>query len=205
MTETMIKLEIQDPGNIYQEIAKQLYPYREQSEPILFVVEGTLEMPIVGIRYPGKKVKKRELKKPRNDSARWENLFDFEVVPFENGSERSSNEFTLTKIAADFYKYKKGHEEFWNQIEEIYQNRTATQELPDLQGIESKLFLLMLKWIWIQEDFNYRLDIWGDASPPEKYTLEPKGVGRAKFFVALLLLKNRYFTFEQIKKIIPFY
>jgi len=68
----------------------------------------------------------------------------------------------------------------------------------------------MLKWIWIQEDFNYRFS-WQEVNSPIRYVLETrtgsrtsKGAGRAKFFAALILLKH-HFTFEQVKKIIPLY
>ena len=72
------------------------------------------------------------------------------------------------------------------------------------------LYLLMLKWMWIQEDFNYRLS-WQEVNSPVRYVLETRtgsrtarGAGRAKFFAALVLLKY-HFTFEQVKKIIPLY
>jgi len=67
-----------------------------------------------------------------------------------------------------------------------------------------------LKWIWLQEDFNYKFS-WKEVDSPVQYTLEnktgkptSKGAGRAKFFAALILLKH-HFNFEEVKKIIPLY
>ena len=83
--------------------------------------------------------------------------------------------------------------------------------MPRLKGINSFLFLAALKWIWIQEDLNYKLS-WEDVDSSIRYGLynkkkKPmsKGAGRAKFFGALILAKSDYFTFEQITKTIPSY
>lgn len=209
-----IELKIKDPKNIYQELTQVLCPYRNKpAGTMLFVVESTIKNPIIGLRYPGRKLRKRTLKKPNKNSALWANLYDFEVVPFRNGNEVSTKEFTLENMVNDFQEKKKNNEKFWIQIEEIYQNNNITQEPPNLPGIEPKLYLLMLKWIWIQEDFNYRLN-WQEVNSPIKYVLETrtgsrtaKGAGRAKSFAALILLKHHsnLFTFEQVKKIIPSY
>jgi len=110
----------------------------------------------------------------------------------------------------DFQENKRKNEKFWKQIEELYQNNTITKKSPKLPGINPILYLLMLKWMWIQEDFNYRLN-WQEVNSPVRYVLETRtgsrtarGAGRAKFFAALILLKH-HFTFEQVKKIIPLY
>lgn len=204
-----MKLEIKDSSKIYQELAVVLCPHKD-TPARLFIVEGTEENPVIALRYPGKKVKQRTLKKPNKNSALWANLYDFEVVPFENGKEVASQKFTFQEMMKDFQENKRDNGEFWMQIEEIYQNNTIAHEPPNLPGIDPKLYLLMLKWIWIQEDFNYRFN-WQEVNSPEKYVLETrtgsttaKGAGRAKFFAALILLKNN-FTFEQVKKIIPLY
>jgi len=118
--------------------------------------------------------------------------------------------FTYEELMRDFQENKSDNEIFWQQIEELYKNNTITQKPPKLPGIESNLYLLTLKWMWIQEDFNYRLG-WQEVNSPIKYVLETRtgsktarGAGRAKFFAALILLKH-HFTFEQVKKIIPLY
>jgi len=79
-----------------------------------------------------------------------------------------------------------------------------------LPGINPKLYLLVLKWIWIQEDFNYKLS-WQDVNSPIRYVLETrtgtptsKDAGRGKFYAALILLKH-HFNFDLVKKIIPLY
>jgi len=207
----IIELKIKDNKKIYQELAKALSQYREKPAGyILFIVEGTKKRPIIGLRYPGRKLRKRLLKKPNKNSALWANLYDFEVVPFKNKKEINTQKFTFGEIMKDFQENKRNNEIFWKQIEELYQNNTITRKPPKLQGIDSELYLLMLKWIWIQEDFNYRFS-WQEVNSPIRYVLETrtgsrtsKGAGRAKFFAALILLKH-HFTFEQVKKIIPLY
>lgn len=206
-------LEIKNLDNIYQEVAEKLYEYREMAEcSISFIVEGTKENPIIEIKYPGKKVKKRESGRQNRRFIPWANLYDFVVIPFNNNKEISPENFTFEKILRDFEKNKKNSEEFWNQIENVYYHNKIIGEPMELSGINSKLDLLMLKWIWVQEDFNYKLS-WEDLNLPEtqKYKLETrtgtstkKGAGRAKFFAALILLKFG-FTFDEVKKIIPFY
>ncbi len=207
----VIELRIKDNKRIYQELSKALCPYREKNPgSILFIVEGTKKNPIIGIRYPGKKVIKRDLKQIRSNSCLWGNLYDFEVVPFKNGKKIDTQKFTFEELIKDFQKNKIESKEFWSLIKDIYKSNTVTKKIPRLSGIDPKLFLLVLKWIWIQEDFNYRFG-WEDVKSPIKYrlqtrtgTLTRKGAGRAKFFAALILLKNN-FSFDQVKKIIPLY
>lgn len=207
----IIELKIKDNKKIYQELAKALSQYKEKPAGfILFIVEGTKKRPIIGIRYPGKKVRKRILKTIRVNSALWANLYDFEVVPFRNGKEVDTQKFTFEELLKDFQDNKRNSEKFWKILEELYEDNTITKNPPKLSGIDSQLYLLVLKWIWIQEDFNYRFG-WEDVNSPIRYVLETrtgsrtaKGAGRAKFFAALILLRH-HFTFEQVKKIIPLY
>jgi len=205
------ELKIRNPERIYEELALALIPHRKEPTcSVEFIVEGTLKNPIIGIRYPGRKVKKRELKVVRKNSAKWANLLDFVVVPYINGKEARTEDFTFEKLLEDFEKNKKDNEEFWQCVEEIYYENRLSKEPPELPGIPSRLFLLVLKWIWIQEDVNYKLG-WKETGSPIKYVLETKkgnrtkkGAGRAKFFAALILLRH-HFTLEEVKKIIPMY
>jgi len=207
----IIELTIRNPEKIYEELAVILAPEREEpARSVLFIVEGTKEKPIIGIRYPGKKVKKRQLKVVRKDSALWANLYDFEVVPYENGKEVQTTRFTFEELLTDFDIHKKQSDKFWEILKELYKYNTITKTPPDLEGIEPLLYLRTLKWIWIQEDFNYRLS-WEEVNSPVRYRLETrtgnstkKGAGRGKFFGAMVLLKNG-FSFKQVKKIIPLY
>jgi len=207
----IIELKIKSHKRIYQELAKALSPFKEKpAGSILFIVEGTKKRPIIGIRYPGKKVRKRVLKTIRTNSALWANLYDFEVVPFKNGKEVDTQKFTFEALLKDFQNNKRNSEKFWKILEKLYQDNTMTKNPPKLPGIDSQLYLLVLKWIWIQEDFNYRFG-WEEVNSPVRYVLETrtgsrtaKGAGRAKFFAVLILLKH-HFTFEQVKKIIPLY
>ena len=144
-------LTIVDSKNIYQELAETLYPHRDKEKfSIEFIVEGTLEDPKIGIRYPGKKVKKRDLKIIRSNSALWGNLYDFVVIPYIKGKEADEINFTFEEILNDFEKNKKDSDEFWSRIEEIYYYNHYTKNPPDLPGINSELFLLVIKWILIQ-------------------------------------------------------
>ncbi|MBU5537658.1 MAG: hypothetical protein QW818_03025 [Candidatus Aenigmatarchaeota archaeon] len=205
------ELRIKDVKDIYHELALALIPHRNKPVcSVEFIVEGTKEKPIIGIRYPGRKVVKRELKVKRADFAEWGNLLDFVVVPYIDGKEAKEQDFTFEKILKDFEENKRDNEEFWKLIEEVYYKNVFTKEPPKLPGIESRLFLLVLKWIWIQEDLNYKLS-WQDVGSPIKYILvtksgsrTEKGAGRAKFFAALILLKH-HFKFDEVIKIIPMY
>lgn len=207
----LIKLKIRDNKKIYQELTKALCPYREESPgSILFIVEGTKKKPLIGIRYPGKKLQRRKLKVERANSALWANLYDFEVVPYEKGQELNTQRFTFGELMKDFQENKRENKKFWAMLEELYKDNAIAKNAPSLTGIDSKLYLLVLKWIWIQEDFNYRFS-WEDVNSPIRYVLETRtgsrttrGAGRAKFFAALILLKH-YFTFDLVKKIIPLY
>lgn len=205
-----ILLQIKKPIRIYQELTETLCPHREKpAGSIIFIVEGTKQKPVIGLRYPGKKLRKREIKQIRKNSALWANLYDFEVVAYKGGKKDKENQFTFSGFMEDFYKNKRGNKDFWKCIEEIYYKNILTKKPPKMKGINSKMFLLMLKWIWVQEDFNYRFG-WEEVGSPIRYVLEnrtgtrtAKGAGRAKFFAALILLK--YFTLYQVKKIIPLY
>jgi hypothetical protein len=205
-----ILIQIKDPKKIYQELTGILCNYREKpAGSIIFIVEGSIEKPVIGLRYPGKKLRKRELKQIRKNSALWANLYDFEVVAFKDDKEIEGNQFTFTKLVDDFYENKRGNKEFWKCVNELYKNNTLCTKLPKTKGIDSKLFLLMLKWIWLQEDFNYKFS-WDEVSSPVRYVLETrtgtrtsKGAGRAKSFAAIILLN--YFTLKEVKKIIPAY
>ncbi len=162
------ELKIINPKNIYKEVVRALYPHREEeAASVEFIVEGTLERPFVSIRYPGRKVGKRE------GRIVWRNLFDFVVIPYIEGKEAKEQEFTFEKLLEDFDKNKKESEEFWECVVEIYFKNELTREPPKLHGIDSKLFLLTLKWMWIQEDLNYKLD-WREVDSPEPYVLETK-------------------------------
>jgi len=206
-----IQLKIKDNKHIYQELTMALFPYKNKKQgSILFLVEGTEKRPIIGIRYPGKKVIKRKLKKPNKNSSLWANLYDFEVVPFENKKEIKTNKFTFEELMKDFQENKRKNKKFWTMLEELYFENNITKKPPKLKGLNPILYLLVLKWIWVQEDFNYRLN-WQEVKSPIKYCLQTrtgtatrKGAGRAKFFAALILLRH-HFTFEQVKKIIPLY
>ena len=209
--ETVIELKIKDVKNIYHELAVALSPYREKPVcSVEFIIEGTKQNPIIGIRYPGRKLFKREFKVKRANSAEWSNLLDFLVVPYSDGKEIPEKDFTFEKILRDFEDNKRDNEEFWNLLEELYRDNKFSKEPAKLSGINPKLYLLALKWIWIQEDLNYKLG-WEEVNSPIKYVLYTRtgtstknGAGRAKFFAALILLKH-HFTFDQVKKIIPLY
>ena len=207
----IVELKIKDIKRIYQELAQALAPYREeQAGAILFIAEGTKKKPLIGIRYPGKKLRKRTLRVERINSALWANLYDFEVVPYKNGKEINTQNFTFEAMMRDFQENKKNNKKFWNMLKELFNGNSISKRPPKLPGIDPLLYLLVLKWIWIQEDFNYRFS-WQEVESPVRYVLETRtgsrtarGAGRAKFFAALILLKH-YFNFDLVKKIIPLY
>lgn len=211
------ELNIKNTENSYHEIALALEKYKERETcSIRFIVEGDLKKPLVGIDYPGRKMFKRKLKSQRKNIARWANLFDFRVVPYENGEALGPEKFTFDKFLRDFKDNKSENEEFWKMLQELYRTNKINKEPPKLKGMDSKTFLLTLKWIWIEEDFNYKFK-WEDIQSKTKYVLakiskktgkeQPvsRGAGRAKFFAALILLKRKDFTYEEVKKIIPLF
>lgn len=206
-----IELKIKDNKNIYKELTKKLCLYKEKPQgSILFIVEGTKNKPIIGLRYPGKKLKKRVLRQIRKNSALWANLYDFEVVPYFKGKQFETSKFTFDTLMRDFLDHKIKSKSFWKILENVYYNNSFKLKPPKLPGIDPSLYLSVLKWIWIQEDFNYKFK-WQEVGSPTPYVLETRtgtrtsgGAGRAKFFAALVLLKND-FTFKQVKKIIPLY
>ncbi len=201
------ELHIKNPKEVYKELSNFLYKYADSpAGSYLFIVEGTVKKPIMAIRYPGKKVRKREVKKITKSSCLWANMLDFEVVVYENGKELGSKDFTFSKIAEDYDKNKKGNKEFWSCLEELFKTDEVKRSIPKLPGIDSELFLLAVKWIWIQEDLNYRLN-WEETCSPVKYRLESKkgnsvsgGAGRKRFYAFLRLLD--WFDFKTVCKII---
>lgn len=204
--------ELRTPSDfsVYKQLAKVLPQFRNEPPcSRLFIVEGTLRHPRVGLRYPGYKLMPRILKKPNKKSALWANLLDFEVVPFIMGKEESSKLFTYRILLKDFELYKKDNVGFWVRIEQLHKDNFIPHELPELRGIEPRQFLEMLKWMWIQEDLNYKLSS-GDVDSSLHYRLQNKsgsatanGAGRDKFYAALLLVKHHKFDAGKVGKIIP--
>jgi len=204
-------IEINIPGgsNIFKHLADTLLPYHTKAVgSYLFIVEGTLAKPRIGIRYPGYKLKQRILKKPNKNSALWANLYDFEVVPFEKGKEGSSVKFTYANLLKDFEVYKKDSAPFWEMIVQVHSDNMIDREPPKLGGIGPRQFLEMLKWMWVQEDFNYKLS-WKEVGSKMPYRLQnrnggptSKGAGRDKFYAALILVHGNYFNAASMRKII---
>jgi len=205
-----ILLKIHNPEKIYNELAVALSPHRERPlGSIIFIVEGSTANPRIGIRYPGYKLKQRTLKRQNKNSALWANLLDFEVVPFEKNRESSSVLFTYAKLLEDFDENKKHNNKFWKLLERVYKHNSIEEEPPKLDGIGSRQFLEMLKWMWIQEDLNYRLS-WQEVGSKIPYRLQnkngnptSKGAGRTKFYAALLLVRYHGFGHALMRKIIP--
>ena len=159
----------------------------------------------MSIVYPGKKVEHRR----PPDGNGWVNLYDFLVQPYSNGTPLSGAGFTFERMLKDFAENKTVSEEFWQILYGVYSRNVLIRNPPSLSGIDSRLFLLVLKWLWILEDLNYRYD-WEESRSPiayEKHTkrdrLIKSGAGRAKLFAALFLVKTGMFTLEQVLKIIP--
>lgn len=204
--------ELHIPGgtDIFKHLIYALFPYyTKKVGSFLFVVEGTSKKPRIGIRYPGYKLKNRILKKPRKNSALWANLFDFEVVPFEKGKEASSVHFTYANLLKDFEAHKKNNTVFWKMIVRVHSHNMIDKEPPKLDGIDSRQFLEMLKWMWIQEDLNYKLS-WKEVGSKIPYRLQnkngkptSKGAGRDKFYAALILVHGGHFNAVSMRKIIP--
>jgi hypothetical protein len=205
-----ILLEIKNPNEIYKELAEALVPHREKpTASVIFIVEGSLAEPRIGIRYPGYKLKPRVLNKPNKSSALWANLLDFEVIPFVDGQQGTSKLFTYAGLLNDFYTYKKDNDIFWEMIKQVHKDNTIEKVPPKLGGIDPRQFLEMLKWMWLQEDVNYRLSS-EETKSPLRYSLQnkngkptSKGAGRNKFYAALILVRENHFDAASLRKIIP--
>lgn len=201
-------LTIQDKDFPFPEIAKALVPHKDKPKhSVEFWVEMDNDKPVVSILYPGKKVEYRPPPKRLN----WANLYDFVVQPYLNNKRIDPAEFTFEKLIDDFAVHKRTSSKFWELLEGIYGTDQLREIPPDLPGINSRLFLLVMKWIWIQEDFRYKYD-WKEVKSRLGYIRLSKaghrlgkGAGRAKSFAALVLLRNRYFSLREVKKIIPPY
>ena len=204
------EIRILGGSDVFKHLAQALFPYHTKATgSYLFIVEGTLAKPRVGIHYPGYKLKQRILKKPNKNSALWANLFDFEVVPFEKGKEGSSVRFTYANLLKDFEMYKKNDTSFWKMVVRVHGHNVIDKEPPKLDGIDSQQFLEMLKWMWIQEDLNYKLS-WREVGSKMPYRLQnknggptSKGAGRDKFYAALILVHENHFDAASMRKIIP--
>ena len=205
-------VEVHIPGgsDIFKHLAQVLLPYHtEPAGSCLFIVEGSKAKPRIGIRYPGYKLKPRKLKKPNKNSALWANLFDFEVIPFEKGKEGSSVHFTYANLLKDFEVHKKNSADFWKMILRLHGHNIVGEGFPKLRGIDPQQFLEMLKWMWIQEDLNYKMS-WKEVGSEVPYRLQnknggptSKGAGRDKFYAALILVHGGHFDAASMRKIIP--
>ena len=94
-------------------------------------------------------------------------------------------------------------------IVRLHDNNTIDKEPPKLNGINSRQFLEMLKWMWAQEDLNYKLS-WKECCSTLPYRLQnrnggptSKGAGRDKFYAALILVYENHFDAASMRKIIP--
>jgi len=69
----------------YKQIVSKLDKYKDKPiTSVEFIVErDEKNRKIIGIKYPGRKIKKRNLKRPRKNSALWENLYDFFVAVYD--------------------------------------------------------------------------------------------------------------------------
>jgi hypothetical protein len=193
--------------SIFEDLTKAIDPYKtKHTNSITFLVDSSpSENAKILITYPGKKVQKRTLSRIAANSVLWQNAYDFAVVPVFKGQKQKIRDFTFEKMLRDFETQKKQDGLFWEDIVALYQeNKISVRQFPELSGINAQLFLYVLKWLWIQEDLNYKLNH-NKINCPTRYKTEKTGVGRGKFFAALLLVKSGYFTTEDCKKIIALY
>ncbi len=71
--------------------------------------------------------------------------------------------------------------------EELY----PPDKVPELKGFDCRTLLMTLKWMWLQEDINYRYKS-NDISSPTAYTYVKgrKALGRKKSWSMFLLMKH---------------
>jgi len=191
---------------LFTDLTKELDPYKEK-ETIskVFLVDASPDNNVkILIKYPGKKVKKRNGRIP------WANLYDFLVVPNYKGKDMDTRKLQWRNLMKDFYENKIKSKKFWELLENIYKNNEFDyKKVPKLDGMDPTLFFLLLKWMWIQEDINYKYSSKDIPDCPSEYRNETKGgsptkgAGRGKFYAALLLVKYHGFTPHEVGRIIP--
>ncbi len=183
---------------IFEDLAKILDPHKEDTLiSNTFLVDSSKNEQIkIVIKYPGKKVKPRNLKRVNASSVLWECVYDFLVSPIFKCKEIPGNELTYRKILTDFEENKKGNAIFWDAIVELYKSNIVVEKnYGPLKGLNPLLFIYTLKWLWIQEDLNYKLNH-SDIDFPTRYKVasSSKALGRKKFFTALLLVEKHNYT-----------
>lgn len=223
-------LKLEKGGDAAINLANKLAPfYNKKLFSEEFVVEGTLENPKIILRYPGeRRIDRYTLCLEKNQSrlkVRWLNIFDFFVETYANGEKMDSGIFSYWNLADDFYSNKRESEEFWSLLDKIYNKEDFSTDFPELPGINSELFLLTLKWMWVQEELNYTTLIEPHQIENElpKYDLHKikwekidnkkvrvistskvRGIGRKAFYAPLLLMKFHNYIPKEVKKIIRF-
>lgn len=208
------RINIKNWHKVFTELTQALDDYKEK--PVLsqeFIVEENQSKNIqIRIKYPGKKVKRRFKKgtKVRKNVIPWANLYDFLVIPYVKGKAEETNRLQWRNLLKDFYENKMKSKKFWKLLEAVYKyNDFNYMDVPKLNGIDSELFLMLIKWLWIQEDLNYKYNSKNIPHCPTRYRNETKagsatkGVGRGKFYAALLLVKYHGFTAYEVGRIIP--
>jgi len=193
-------------ATLLENLTKELDPYKEKpTNSVTFLVDSSPNKKVkILIKYPGRKVRKRTGRIP------WANLYDFLVIPVYNGKELEANVLQWRNIGKDFYEHKLKSSEFWELLENTYRkNEFDFKKVPKLNGINPTLFLLLIKWMWVQEDLNYKYCSKDIPNCPTEYRNETKngsptkGAGRGKFYASLLLVKYHGFTPYEVGRIIP--
>lgn len=223
-------LKLKKDGDTIINLANELAPfYNKKTFSEEFVVEGTLENPKIILRYPGERRLDRYLLhsggKQSKLKIRWINIFDFFVVTYDDGGEMDGGIFSYWNLADDFYANKRESKEFWDLLENTYNKEDFSDGFPELPGIDPELYLLTLKWMWIQEELNYTTLIepnqiknkipryelhkmkWEKKDRKKVRiisTSKVRGIGRKAFYAPLLLMKFHNFTPKEVKKIIRF-
>jgi len=198
MARHILRIEEGDTKRMLHDISVALDPFKDKpNESEEFVVEGTLEDPKILIRYPGKKKKRRPLKNPKRKGAvLWEALYDFLVIVIKDGSEVPIKEFSYRKIVADI-RENKDDERFWECLDTVYKKNEIPARIPKLDGIDCEALLMVMKWIWLQEDINYKYN-WKDIDSPTRYTTVRgiRALGRKKSRAMFLLNRHHGHEFD---------
>lgn len=194
------------PDTIFEDLARNLDPYKKRKVGSLaFLVDSDPNEKVkILIKYPGRKVRQR------TGRIQWANLYDFLVAPIHNGKEIDTRLLRWSYLREDFYEHKLHNSDFWKLLEELYAtNKVNYEKIPMLSGMDPTMFLLLIKWMWIQEDLNYKYSSRDIPNCPTPYRNETKngsvtkGAGRGKFYASLLLVKYHGFTPHEVGRIIP--
>lgn len=202
MISKKIKLNIKDKAFPYRELLECFEKYKHEDKHVIEIKVDELDEYEISLLYPGKHVK--YLPGKRKKKYYWEKMGDFKIQPLKNGVSSGVETFKLEDFVRDFHEYKVDNNAFWEALLIVYYTNELPNEIPDADGMDPRLFLLCIKWIYILEDMNYKYT-WEEAGSLIPYKGVSGKAGRAKLTGSFDLARIKRYTLEELLCIIPLY